>query len=488
MSPVEEMTDSRRWAAFAAAATSLFLTLVDFSIVNVALPSIATDTGASTASLQWVISGYALALGMVPIIAGRLGDDIGRRRMLLIGIAGFVVTSAASGLAPTPGVLIAARVLQGLAGGILNPQVSGLVQQLFGIAERGKAFGVIGAMVGTATAGGPVVGGVIIALGGTHLGWRLNFLINVPIGIASFVLCWRLLPRTRPAGRRRRLDLPGAGLLTLGIGSVLFPAVQYDAHHDARLALALIPAAAFLVALALWERGPARRRGHPLINTTLLRVSSYASGLGTALAYFTGYSGLPLVLTLFLQLGLHYSALHAGLTASAFAIGVTVSAPIGGSLVSRLGRRLLVGALTIFCVGVVGAIVVGGTLPGSVGTTVVGLILLGPLFVAGLGGGSVITPNQALSLQEVDPIEGSTAGGMLQTAQRIGAALGAALCSAVFYAVVSAAASGGRARAREFGHGFAAALGLTVVLSLVALGLSLRATRRVAQPGASAGG
>src|SRR3954463_13338992 len=143
--------DPRRWPALAACVSALFITLLDVSIVNVALPSIGASTGAGPSELQWVVSGYALAFGMVPIIGGRLGDGGGRRRMLLIGIAAFVVCSALVGLAPTPGVLIAGRVLQGLAGGLVNPQVSGLVQQLFPQHERGRAFGAIGSAVGIAT-------------------------------------------------------------------------------------------------------------------------------------------------------------------------------------------------------------------------------------------------------------------------------------------------------------------------------------------------
>src|SRR3954452_1017266 len=144
--------DPRRWPALAACVSALFITLLDVSIVNVALPSIGRSTGADASELQWVVSGYALAFGMVPIIGGRLGDDRGRRRMLLIGIGAFTAFSVVVGLAPTAGVLIAGRVLQGLAGGLVNPQVSGVVQQLFPLHERGRAFGAIGTAVGVATA------------------------------------------------------------------------------------------------------------------------------------------------------------------------------------------------------------------------------------------------------------------------------------------------------------------------------------------------
>jgi EmrB/QacA subfamily drug resistance transporter len=343
--------DPRRWPALAVCVSAVFLTLLDVSIVNVALPSIGRGTGAGAAELQWVVSGYALAFGMVPIIAGRLGDDRGRKRMLLVGIAAFVAFSALAGLAPTPGVLIAARVLQGLAGGLLNPQVSGLIQQLFPPVERGKAFGALGAAVGIATAAGPVVGGGIIALGGEEFGWRLCFLVNVPIGIASWLLCRRLLPEAPRREHTRPLDLPGVALLAVGVFGLLFPAVQFDADHDPRLAFLVVPALAVLAGFHGWERGPGRRRGYPLIDLALFRIRSYTDGVVLAVLFFCAYTGTPLVLALFLQDGLGFSPLQSGLTASAYAVGAAVSAPVGGRLVARAGQRVLVAALTLFGVG-----------------------------------------------------------------------------------------------------------------------------------------
>src|SRR6185437_11066635 len=183
-----------RWRALGVCIGALFMTLLDVSVTNVALPSIGDATHAAPAELQWVVSGYALAFGLVPIIGGRLGDDHGRRRMFLIGVSGFVVTSALAGLSPGPALLIAMRVLQGLAGGLINPQVSGLVQQMFTGSDRGRAFGAIGTAVGVATAVGPLAGGALIALGGPTLGWRLVFFVNVPLGILMFTLARRWLP------------------------------------------------------------------------------------------------------------------------------------------------------------------------------------------------------------------------------------------------------------------------------------------------------
>src|SRR4051794_11233055 len=241
----------------------MFMTLLDVSVTNVALPSIGDDTGAGASQLQWIVSGYTLAFGLVPVLGGKLGDDHGRRLMFQVGVAGFAVTSLLSGLAPTAGILIGARVLQGLFGGLINPQVSGLVQQMFRGADRGRAFGVLGTTVGLGTAIGPVVGGLLIALGGPGFGWRLVFFINIPIGIVVILLARRLLPApTESVGHH--LDVVGAALLGGATFCVLFGCVQYDAARDARLAWLGVPAA---VLFGLFYRrgggGGAGGRGGP---------------------------------------------------------------------------------------------------------------------------------------------------------------------------------------------------------------------------------
>ena len=484
MTDGEPELDPRRWAALAVCVSALFITLLDVSIVNVALPSIRRSIGADPSELQWVVSGYALAFGMVPIIGGRLGDDRGRKPMLMLGICCFVVFSALVGFAPTPGVIIVGRVLQGLAGGLLNPQVSGIVQQLFPRYERGKAFGVLGAAVGIATAAGPVVGGAIIALGGSEFGWRLCFLVNVPVGILALILCRRLLPSTPAREGTRALDLPGAALLTVGVFGLLFPAVEFDAGHDLRLAFLALPALAVLAGFVLWERGPAARRGHPLIDLGLFRIRSYADGVVLAVLFFCAYTGTPLVLALFLQDGLGFSALHSGLTASAYALGAAVSAPIAGRLLPTLGRRVLVGALLLFGAGVAAAAVLADHAAGAVSPSAVAFLLAPALLLAGLGGGAVITPNQALSLAEVDVRGGSTAGGMLQTSQRIGNAIGAAVISAVFYAAVTGIPSAGAAREAGYGHAYAMGLLVSVGFTLAAFAVALWDTRRESRPSA----
>ncbi len=477
-SPDADAPDRSRWIALAVCASALFMTLLDVSVTNVALPSIGAATGAGPSTLQWIVSGYTLAFGLVPVLAGRLGDDHGRRRMFMVGVGGFVVTSAMSGLAPTGGFLIAARVLQGLSGGLINPQVSGLVQQLFRGRDRGRAFGVIGTNVGVATAIGPLIGGALIALGGPHFGWRLVFFINVPIGITVLALARRLLP-SDPAWSNHRLDILGALILGAGTFCILFAAVEYDALRDARLAWLVVPAAALV---ALFFRREARltaRNDDPLIDLRLFRRPSYTAGVVLALAFFPAQAGLPLVMALYYQDGLGFTALQSGLGITAFAIGSAVSAPLAGRVVTRIGRPLVVAAAGTFGLGALGLDVVARLHSGPYAA----LWLAAPLLVMGLGSGALITPNQTLTLMDVDPVAGSTAGGVLQTSQRIGLAIGQSVIGAVFFAALPATVAGlsGAARSDAFGHAVGqavlAALGF-VALALVVGVVDLRRTRR----------
>jgi MFS family permease len=272
----------------------------------------------------------------------------------------------------------------------------------------------------------------------------------------------------------RPLDLPGVALLAAGVFTLLLPAVQYDASHDSRLALLLLPALGLLVAFWAWERGPAARRGYPLIDLGLFRIPSFRDGIWLALLFLAAYTGTPLVLALFLQGGLGYTPLASGLTASAYAVGVTVAAPIAGRMLPRFGARVLLGGLVLFTVGVAAAGLTGAFAAGRVEAGAVALLLALPLLMAGVGGGSVITPNQALSLAHVDVAGGSTAGGTLQTAQRIGNAIGAAVISAVFYA---ASRTPGPDREVTYGHAYGLALGVSVVFALAAIVLAVRTLR-----------
>ncbi|SCF19042.1 MFS transporter [Micromonospora mirobrigensis] len=421
--------ERRRWKALGVGLVAAFMTLLDVSIVNVAVPSMDRALGATPSDLQWVLSGYALTFGLVLVPAGRFGDARGRRNAFVFGVALFTVTSALAGLARSPEWLIAARLLQGAAAGVVNPQVSGLIQQLFRGAERGRAFGLLGATIGISTAVGPLLGGLLIQVGGEQQGWRWVFFVNVPVGILAVLLAWRLLP-ARPTGRpdRHRLDPVGVLLLGLGVTLLLLPLVQHTQWRGP-WKWALIPVGlAFLAGFGLWERRYARSAA-PMFDLRLLTLRSYSLGALIALVYFGGFTAIFFIFTLYLQNGLGYSALVAGLAITPFALGSAVASALGGRVVTRYGRPLVAIGLFVVVVGLVATVLVlRGSPSGSVP-----LLTAGPLLVAGLGSGLVIAPNQTLTLSEVPVPQAGSGAGMLQTGQRIGSAAGIASVGALFF-------------------------------------------------------
>jgi len=432
---VSDAADPKRWRALAVTQIAGFMSLLDVSIVNVALPSIQRGLGASAGTAQWVVSGYALAFGLALVPAGRLGDTLGRRRMFLIALSAFVVTSALSGAAPTAGLLVGARLLQGVAGGMLIPQSSGLIQELFRGAERGRAFGILGATIGLSTAVGPVVGGLILAAFTGPDGWRWVFYVNVPIGLAALVLAARFVPSTTGGGWRGvHLDLVGSLLLGGGVLGLLLPLVQAETGSLRRVWWLPAVALLLLAAFVWWEVRTVHRGRQPLLDPRLARTPGYGAGLGIGLVYFIGFTGIWLVFALFFQAGLGYSPLRSGLAVTPFALGVALSAVIAGRLVARVGRWLTVFGLAATVVGLVATALVLR----HVGGDAAAWAIVGPLLLAGLGGGMVTSPNITLTLESVPVRMAGAAGGALQTAQRIGSAIGTAALAGVFYMVLAA--------------------------------------------------
>jgi EmrB/QacA subfamily drug resistance transporter len=439
------------------------MVLLDVSIVNVALPSIRTGLAAPESDLQWVVSGYALTFGLLLVPAGRLGDVRGRRTMFVAALALFTLASAACGAAPTSLTLVLARLAQGLAGGLLTPQISALIQQMFQGRERGVAFGIFGTMVGVATAIGPLLGGVLIAIFGTHAGWRAVFFVNLPIGVLAIPLALRLLPPPERAARGRRHDYDPVGVLLLGAGvaALLLPFVQQQQWHDERKWLLVLFAAVLLAGFVGWEARYARRGREPVVDLGLYRHRSFSCGSSMITLYFAGFTPLFFVFTLYLQVGLHYSALLAGASTVTFALGSAVSAAVGGRIVHRFGRRLVLLGLVAVAIGLGASILAVHEVP--VHNT--GWATALPLLLAGLGSGLVIAPNQALSLSEVPVEHAGTAGGLLQTGQRVGSAVGIAAAGSVFFAHLGA--GGGFVGAYE--RGILVAVAFVVAAAVIAI-------------------
>jgi len=457
--------DPRRWRILGVTLVVGFMALLDVSIVNVAIPSMRTGLETSAGTVQWVVSGYALAFGLTLVAGGRLGDAYGRRRMMLVGLLSFVASSVAVGFAPDVELVIAARLLQGASAGLLTPQNSGLIQQLFRGRERARAFGMFGFTVSVSSATGPVLGGLIIALAGAADGWRWLFWVNAPIGLVAMLAVARLAPGRDPASAGRsesHIDVPGAVLLGAAVLCLLYPVVSVEG--GARWPLALVAGVpVFAWAFVRWERRTALRGRAPLLDIALLRrLPGYLNGLLVGALYFTGFTGLLLVLSIYLQDGLGHTPLQAGLLMIPFALGSAVSAPIAGRYVSDAGRRLTVGAILGMMTGVVLlAVLVPGREP-------LWPWLVPVLFLTGLGGGAVVSPNITLTLTEVPPRMGGAAGGALQTGQRIGASIGAALLVTVYQVTVGP---------RSDGTALRAALLTSVVVLAAALLMAIRALR-----------
>ncbi|MCO8269717.1 MFS transporter [Actinoplanes sp. TRM 88003] len=432
------------------------MTLLDVSIVNVALPSIRDELHLSPAELQWVLSGYALTFGLLLVPAGRFGDARGRRNAFIVGLILFTLASAAAGLAPSALWLVVARLVQGAAAGIVNPQVSGLIQQMFEPKERGRPFGLLGATIGVSTAVGPLLGGVLIATIGPADGWRWIFFLNIPIGIVAVWLGRKWIP-VGEQKRQESLDPAGVGLLGLGVVLVLLPLVQEREWPGSGKWLVAAAGVLVLVLFVLWERWYGRSRT-ALVDLGLFRVRSYSLGALIGLLYFAGFTTIFFIYTLYLQSGLGYSALEAGLAVTPFAVGSAVASAVGGRFVQRFGRHMVVGGLIAVVAGLVATDFALELVPGSGGGWAAAL----PLLVAGAGSGFVISPNQTLTLAEVPVARAGSAGAVLQTGQRIGTAVGIAAVGALFFSRLASSQG-------DWGPAFRGALWLTISFVVVAL-------------------
>jgi EmrB/QacA subfamily drug resistance transporter len=464
--------DPKRWRALGVCLAVGFMTLLDVSIVNVALPSIESSLGAGSSDIQWIVAGYALAFGLVLVPAGRVGDLYSRRLLFVVGLTGFVLTSAGAGLVQSATALSIVRLAQGVTAGLVNPQVLALIQQLFSGAERGRAFGLFGTTVGLSTAIGPLLGGGILAVFGEAEGWRGVFLVNVPIGLVLLPLAWKWLPGPDRSKARAKLHLDVRGLLLLAAATVfgMLPFVLTTGQGDSPARWwFLVPGALLLAAFVAWERWEGRRGRDPVVAGDLVRTASFTGGAFVGIAYFAGFTGIFLVVTLYLQSGLGFSPLQAGLVQTPFAVMSAIFAQVGGRQVNRRGRAVVVVGLVVVALGLGAADVVSAAVQGTGGA----LALSACLAVAGAGSGLVISPNQTLTLAEVPRQVAGVAGGVLQTGQRVGSAVGVAATTAIFFSTVAAGGRSAPVFGEALSHGLRVSLGL-VVLALVLAVVDLR--------------
>lgn len=442
----------------------LFMALLAVSVVNVALTPIGNSLGASSSQTQWVVSGYALAFGVPLVAAGRFGDATGRRRMFILGITTFTVGSLISGLASNVEVLIAARVLQGLGSGFLNPQTTGIIQSNFSGQARARAYGMFGTVVALAVIVGPVMGGFLIQLFGESLGWRMMFLVNVPIGLLGIFFGLKWLPNDRHKAEinpaRKHMDLDPVGMITLAVATlaVLFPFVQRSQNL---LIWALLPAGILLlVFFVVWESRYKKAGRPPMVDMDLIKEPAFRNGILIVTLYFLGNTSVWLIVPVYLQSHMHQSALVAASIGIPSSILSAFAAPWAGKRVLGAGRRMVMAGFICSMLSIAGAMAMIG--PVESGAVPVWALAI-PLLLLGAGGGLVISPNQTLTLKSVPTNISGVAGGILSLGQRMGTAIGTALIPSIMYGMAAAG--------YHWNIGFAAAFG--GILVLLAAGLSV---------------
>ena len=426
-----ELDDRQRALAFFTVLTAVVLEVADTTIVNTALPAIRDGLGASAAAMQWIVAGYLLTLGSLLLLGGRLGDAFGHRRLFLSGVAGFVAASALCGLAPTPGVLVFARVLQGAAGAMMGPQTMAIVQLLYTPLERVRRLAVFGMIIGLAAIIGPIIGGFLIELNLFGLGWRLIFLINLPVGLFALAMGRMTLPRTGEEHHGLAIDLAGAALFAEGFGLILFALIQAHENLGPLAATAILTAGIAAVGWG-WRRSITRRaRGLPaMVEPALFALPTFRWGVLAAMAFNSGAVGFLMIFAVALQQGLALTPLKTALIHIPFGLGVMVAvALLVPRLLPRLGRMLPMAGGVLMATGIVSTLALIHVRIDS------GPVLIAALALAGIGFGTLSGPLGPIAVSEVPRTHAGTASATMRTAQQLGGALGIALVGSAYFSV-----------------------------------------------------
>jgi EmrB/QacA subfamily drug resistance transporter len=426
---VEQSPTPRPWLVLGILCIGFFMSLLDGTIVNIAIPTLIRGIDASYDQVLWVVDAYLLVFSVLLITTGRLGDIFGYRRLFLVGISVFTVASALCGLAGSPGQLLGARVLQGLGGAILFPQVISSILAIFPPRLRGRAFGVFGAIVGFAPVVGPVVGGFILA----QLSWRWIFFINVPLGVITAVLALMFVPRLR-FGRTHKVDLVGIALATAGLGGLVFGLIEGERYDWGAISgpisiPSLIVVGVLLLALfVVWQRV---RSGEPLMPLELFTGRNFSVGNWIGFVFQFGMIGIAFVLVLYLQLALGYTPLEAGLVLVPNAVLTAIGSAYAGRLSDKIGGRfVLIAGMTMLALGLVVIVVLAG--PDSSAWQ-----LLPGLVIIGLGSGATFAPLQQVTMDGVQPHLAGAASGVAGTVRQVGGVLGTAVLGAVLAACLN---------------------------------------------------
>ena len=458
------LTSRRRSIALAIVAVAMVLDLVDMTIINVAVPTLQAQLGASDAEVQWMVAGYSTIFALLLITGGRLGDIYGYKRTFLIGVAGFTLTSLFCGLAQNPGQLVAARLLQGGTAAIMLPQVMSLTQIMYAPHERVAALGLFGILGGLAAVLGPVIGGLLISANLFELVWRPIFLVNLPIGILAMAFAVRVLPAGR-SERRAKLDMIGTFLVMLMLFSLIFPLIQgrdYGWPVWGFILMALsIPLA---ILLMRYSQARMRRDGSPLIVPELFHARAFSFGLVTTLIFQLATGGLLFTLALALQRGLGFTPAEVGIVHVPYAFGASFAiGMLSRKALPRYGPIIISWGALLMGIGLFLLVLL---LNYESLVTSHPWLLAPPLLMMGLGMGLIGGPLPPCTLSEVDVGYAGSASGLLKATQQLGAAVGAAAIGTLFFAIQPEADMGGERAV----WAFSVAAGV-IGLALLAVGL-----------------
>ena len=432
----ETSVNKHRWLILGIVLAAEIMDLLDSTIVNVAGPSLKEKLGASPSALQWVIGGYTLTLGAGLILGGRLADRYSRRNVFLLGLASFTITSLLCAIAPNIEALIAFRLIQGFAGALVLPHIIGFIRDVFPPEELGKAFAIFGPVFGLGGILGPIVGGFIIDGDIASTGWRAVFLVNIPIGIINLALAWKYLPK-KESDHSIKIDLLGSFIIIVSSGLLLLPLIQgQEAGWPAWTFLSLAISFLGFAIFTLQQRWVISRNRTPLVDPDIFKARTYNLGLAGIFTFFAGFTGVYLIITLFLQIGEGYSARGAGIANIAIALGTAIGGALSGAvLAEKFGTRVLqFGAAA----QITGAILLFVALPDMQSFS---FWHIAPgMLVSGFGTGLVVAALfDAILLAIKDELVGS-ASGVLSAVQSIGSSVGVAIFGTLFFNKVTSGA------------------------------------------------
>ncbi|MEV0402570.1 MFS transporter [Actinoallomurus sp. NPDC050550] len=476
--PVPPRVTQGRTLALIALLLAAFMDLIDVTILNVVLPSIEKDLGASPAQLQWMLSGYSLALALGMITGARLGDILGHKKVFLIGVSGFAAASALCGMAPGPDLLVAARVLQGLAAAVMIPQVLSQIQVMYAPHERGGAMAAFSALSGLAATVGPILGPALLSWNLAGLGWRLVFWVNVPVGVVTVIACLRSLPESR-ARHAVRIDVTGVIVSTVGLMLVLYPLIAASGRGERPVWTYPSITAGVLTLAGFWahQRRVGARGGDPLIQVSLFRFRSVCGGLLVQLLFFIPTMGFFLVVMQFLQVGIGAGPMTAGLTILPWSVAVAVLAGVSAAvLLPRIGRATVQIGLVLLAAGFAAIAVVAGGATAHTGWT----DLIWGVLIGGAGMGMIVAPLAQLTLGDVPVGDAGSGSALFNTVTQLAAAVGVAIIGTFFFARVRGlnGVSPRAVLADRFGDALAASLWLATVLLAIAFAATFLLPRR----------